>query len=102
MAGRGNDNDISRFRVQYRDEDGLDPGAEVLVFLTRSSLAADGSRVFDFLCEWSSNTDGSDQTLYASDVVPCPHDVSRQSFYLFQVILTNTSAVAEFVGIDFP
>jgi hypothetical protein len=102
MAGRRNDNDISRFRVTYRDTDGLDPAGEVLVFLQRISLAGDGSLTIDFLCDWSSNMDGSDEIGYTSDVVPCAHDVSPRSFYVFQVILSRTSADVYFIGIDFP
>jgi hypothetical protein len=104
MSGTGSDNDISRFRVTYRDTDGRGSGAEVLVMLNRTVLLSDGSGLrFVPVCRWSSNTDGPDNEGHTSDVVPCQHDVLSRNFYAFWVILDVTTAdEVEFTGIDFP
>jgi hypothetical protein len=102
MSGRSNDNDLSSFRVTYRDQDGLGSGGEVSVTLHRTVLLPGGGIRFVPVCSWSSNTDGDDQLGATSDVVPCEHDVHRQNFYAFTVVLDRTTAEVSFYGIDFP
>jgi hypothetical protein len=102
MSGTRKDNDISKFRVAYRDTDGLGPAGEVAVFLERTFLSGGGSLTTVPVCSWSSNTDGADETDYTSDVASCEHDVRRRNFYVFVVVLDRTSAEVNFFGIDFP
>jgi hypothetical protein len=102
MSGTGLDNDISSFRVTYRDTDGLGSGGEVSVFLQRAVLLSGGGLRTAPVCSWSSNRDGTDETGHTSDMVPCNHDVRSRDFYVFVVVLDRTTAEVEFTGIDFP
>jgi hypothetical protein len=111
MSGMRNDNDISKFRVAYRDTDGSGPAGEVAVFLERTflsgggtltTLSGGGTLTTIPVCSWSSNTDGADETDHTSDVASCEHDVRRRNFYVFVVVLDRTSAEVNFFGIDFP
>jgi hypothetical protein len=102
MSGTSNDNDISSFRVTYRDEDGLGSGGEVSVTLHRTVLLAGGEIRFVPVCSWSSNADGPDEIGHTSAVISCEHDVRSQNFYVFTVVLDRTTAEVNFYGIDFP
>jgi hypothetical protein len=99
MSGTSDDNDISSFRVNYDDQDGLGSGGEVSVILNRTVISGGVIR-FIPVCRWSSNTDGEPGAM--SDVVPCQHDVRSRNFYAFDVVLDRTTAEVSFFGIDFP
>jgi hypothetical protein len=107
MSGTGFDNDISRFRVTYRDTDGVGIGGEISVSLQRAIISPDASSSGPVCATWSSNTNGPDERVSVRDVAPCRHDVrsnsgATQSFYFFVVILERTTAELNFFGIDFP
>src|SRR5262245_48645634 len=60
LSSTSNDNDISKFRVHYRDSNGFDSGTAANVQLvetivTASILGAQSTIV----CTWNSNTDGT-------------------------------------------
>ena len=107
---RSNDNDISSFRILYRDADGF--GSEILVevFLYQTILLASGEIQNRLLCHWNSNTSrtsGTGGTGFTRTNVPCVHDVTPGSFYTLEARLITRfvggpSPNAAFAGITFP
>lgn len=92
------DNDISRYRVYYRDSDGIGVASEVrtrLVYRDANGLTQLGST-------WSSNL--SNITDNTTQIVNLNHDVGTDRLYSFTVIMqrTNTTQNPAFSGIDFP
>lgn len=92
----GDDNDITTFRVFYRDTDGTGTDAEVtarLLYRTTGLFAASSA--------WSSNA--SNVMIDTTDFHPAVHDVSNLALYSFVVTLsrTNTTENPAFTGIDF-
>ena len=104
MSGTASDNDITRFRIAYGDEDGREPAGTVEVILRRTDWRTPGSVITRPVCQWNSNVNGSSAPGLKSDIVPCAHDVLSWNFYTFNVILSTTSASTQvyFYGIDFP
>jgi hypothetical protein len=97
VSNISNDNDISAFRVYYRDTDGAGNAARVTARLVY--------RLFDGLYSagntWSSNVNPvTTNTTWLQDN---PHDVRSLALYSFLVTLrrTNTSQEPAFSGIDF-
>ncbi|WP_414544119.1 hypothetical protein [Nostoc sp. CCY0012] len=92
-----NDNDISAYRVYYRDTDGIGTGSEIttrLVYRDAAGLNGVGST-------WSSNVfnNANNRTQF----VNLNHDVGSNRLYSFLVTMqrTNTSQNPAFSGIDF-
>jgi hypothetical protein len=103
MSGTGFDNDITSFRVTYRDTDGAGIGGEISVSLDRAIISPEFTSSGPVCRTWSSNTDGPDERIALRDVAPCRHDIRSnggevQSFYFFTVILEVTSAQVDFFG----
>ena len=104
---RSNDNDISSFRILYRDADGFGSKALVEVLLYQTILLSTGEIQNILLCSWNSNTNGTGATGFTRANVPCGHDVSPGAFYTFEARLLTTflggpSPAAAFAGITFP
>lgn len=92
-----NDNDISTYRVYYRDTDGMGTGAEIetrLHYRDSNGLHAVGTT-------WSSNE--SNMTDNTIRYVNLNHNVGFDRLYFFTVIMrrTNTEQDPAFSGIDF-
>ena len=98
LSGTTNDNDISRFRVHYKDPDGLGPANDIQVRFIKTSPASDGLKTY--VCEWSANTAGTGSANVASATRTCAHDVANGSFYHFDIYMTGNDT--RFYGIDFP
>lgn len=93
-----NSNAISRYRVYYRDSDGIGVASEVrtrLVYRDANGLTQLGST-------WSSNL--SNITDNRTQNVDLIHNVGANRLYSFAVIMerTNTTQNPAFSGIDFP
>ncbi|MEC4812013.1 MAG: hypothetical protein SAK29_01825 [Scytonema sp. PMC 1069.18] len=91
------DNDISTYRVYYRDSDGIGSEAEIrtrLNYRDSSGLQGVGTT-------WSSNE--SNTTTNTIRYVSLNHDVGFNRLYFFTVIMqrTNTGQDPAFSGIDF-
>ena len=98
VANFSHDNDITKFRIFYRDSDGTGNAARVtarLVYRLANGLYAGGST-------WNSNI--SNVTTNTTRIHNNPHDMRSASLYSFYVTLTrtNTSQDPAFSGIDFP
>ncbi|OCQ98811.1 hypothetical protein BCD64_22420 [Nostoc sp. MBR 210] len=93
-----NDNDISRYRVYYRDTDGIGTASEIKVNLTYR----DANGLTPVGGTWSSNGFNIiDNTTRFVDLI---HDVGLDRLYSFVVTMqrTNTTQNPAFSGIDFP
>ncbi|MEZ5537036.1 MAG: hypothetical protein R3F02_15615 [Thiolinea sp.] len=103
LSNSSNDNDITRYRVYYRDSDATGNDAIVrtrLVYRTSSGMFYAGST-------WSSNTPNFSSTSLTGnriDIHPNPHDVRSNALYSFYISIyrRNTSQNPVFSGIDFP
>jgi hypothetical protein len=97
-----NDNDISSFRIYYRDSDGVGADAE----LTARLVYREASGLFSAGGTWSSNSPATaaGETGNRRDVQPNVHDVRTDALYSFLVTMarTTTSQAPSFAGIDFP
>ncbi|WP_413200555.1 hypothetical protein [Nostoc piscinale] len=92
-----NDNDISTYRVYYRDTDGIGGASEIttrLVYRDSAGLNGVGST-------WSSNV--SNMTDNRTQFVNLNHSVGSNRLYSFLVTIqrTNTTQNPAFSGIDF-
>ena len=98
LGGTTDDNDITKFRVHYRDSDGLGTVNSVDVVLIQHRV---GPFVQTGIC---GATLAPSTTDFTSSTVPCVHDVaSGGRFYQFFVRLKSGPAgSASFLGIDFP
>jgi hypothetical protein len=99
VSGAGNDNDISSYRIYYRDSDGTGAAAEVttqLVYRRSDGLYSGGA-------EWSSNSNLLNTTTNTIDFQDNVHDMTANGLYSFYVTLkrTNTGESPAFSGIDF-
>ena len=103
VSGAGNDNDLSKLRVHYRDSDGLSTGVSVTVDLVKAAVTAAGAVEGTTVCSWNSNQDGTGSTSYAKATKACAHDIAAEAFYYFDVRLqVGASGFTSFVGISFP
>lgn len=99
VSGAGDDNDISAYRIYYRDSDGTGAAAEVttrLLYRRSDGLYSGGAA-------WSSNSNLLDTTTNTVVFHLNAHDMTADGVYSFLVTLrrTNTDASAVFSGIDF-
>ena len=99
VSDASDDNDISTYRIYYRDSDGTGAAAEVttrLVYRRSDGLYSGGP-------QWSSNSNPLDTTTNTIDFHDNPHDMTAAGVYSFFVTLkrTNTNDSAAFSGIDF-
>jgi hypothetical protein len=98
LSGTSNDNDLTKFRVHYRNK-----GGEMRVFLDRVEHFGTTSRSQSVCGAILPSTTSSVE--YTSTVIQCPHDIgSGNNFYSFLVRMDSnfTDSVQRFVGIDFP
>jgi hypothetical protein len=104
LGGTTDDNDISKFRVHYRDGDGFGTTARVEVDLKRAAVNAGGLPEGTVVCSWKSNVDGAGATTAAKATKACPHDLAAEAFYFFEVRLETGDGTypVEFLGITFP
>jgi hypothetical protein len=104
LSGTTNDNDISKIRVHYRDDDGFGALAGVVVEFVGTAANASGDAENTTVCIWRSNVDGTGATTVAKATKACAHDLAAEAFYYFDVVLeTNgTNRNAQFLGITFP
>ena len=86
-----NDNDITSFRVLYRDGDGRGAATVVEVTLYKMTALSSGEVQSTPVCQWSSNTSGTGATGYIRATVPCAHDIPVGAFYHFDVRLFTTA-----------
>lgn len=106
LSAGATDNDMTRFRIHYRDSDGRGDRVLVQVEVFRRNFAGNGPDIV-FICGWDSNRQGGSATFLTSATVDCPEDISATGFYTFMVQLRTSSsaalsAQAVFNGIDFP
>ncbi len=106
LSGTTNDNDISKLRVHYVDQDGFGTAASVVVELVRTSIPASGGILPEsaIVCSWTSNVDGTGATTPVKATKACVQDLAAEAFYHFEVSLSSSSpahAVA-FLGVTFP
>lgn len=99
VSDASNDNDISAYRIYYRDSDGTGAAAEVttrLIYRRSDGLYSGGPT-------WSSNSNVLDTTTNTTAFHDNPHDMTAAGVYSFLVTLrrTNTDQSAVFSGIDF-
>jgi hypothetical protein len=96
-----NDNDITRYRVCYRDSDGAGNLAEVRAQLHYRGTVG-GSPQVAVGVPWSSNTNPSMVNTCVS--VPLNHDLGANQAYYFIVTIRQNNTVQEpaFGWIDFP
>jgi hypothetical protein len=103
LSGNTDDNDLSKFRVHYRDPDGSGNGAIVTVTLVEMGATATGDTVSTHLCQWSSNADGTGATGATRATKACAHDLAADVFYHFNVQLQSGAGLTvQFLGVDFP
>ncbi len=97
VSNNTNDNDISFFRVYYRDTDGTGTAARVTALLTFRRF--DG--LFGVGSTWDSNSSSFTGNTFAIHDVT--HDLRSMAVYSFLVTLrrTNTNENPAFSGIDF-
>ncbi len=91
---------MSRYRVYYRDNDGLGLDNEV-----RVRFAYRNPTTRRFVGEWwSSNDTGVDDTGNRREIVNRGHVLSQNRMYFFYVELVrnNEDSSPAFTGIDFP
>lgn len=98
LGGEATDNDMSKFRVHYRDSDGMGTASRITVSFYKTT-----SSPFSFvgICN---RTLATTSTTMTSTVVPCAHDLAAGgAFYGFSVeMVTSPGTTVEFMGIDFP
>jgi hypothetical protein len=100
LGSNSNDNDITKFRVLYRDSDGAANQASLAVSLLKSKIT-NGTLSTSQICNSTLTTTA---TGFTASTINCPQDVAGGgTFYRFLVVLVGLStAEAEFAGIDFP
>jgi hypothetical protein len=99
VSAAGDDNDISAYRIYYRDSDGTGNAAEVrtrLIYRRSDGLYSGGA-------EWSSNSNPLDTETNTTTYHDNAHDMTADGVYSFLVTLrrNNTLESAVFSGIDF-
>ncbi|BAY29439.1 hypothetical protein NIES2107_12820 [Nostoc carneum NIES-2107] len=95
-----NDNDMSSYRVYYRDTDGISNSSEIttlLAYRDPNGQAQPAGQV-----AWSSNT--ANATANTTQTVQLSHDLGSNRLYYFIVTIrrNSTSQNPAFSGIDFP
>jgi hypothetical protein len=105
LSGATDDNDVSKFRVHYRDPDGFGNGTTLTVDFYRTTRTTTGHQLA-LVKSWSSDVGGGGATGATTAVVALPQDLATGVFYSFQVMLTVLpvpgAPTLEFAGIDFP
>lgn len=97
LSDATDDNDISAYRVYYRDSDGAGSAARVttrLIYRRADGLYAAGNT-------WNSNSQSA--TGNTTRIVANAHDMNADALYSFLVTLqrTNTQQAPAFSGVDF-
>lgn len=100
LGGTTTDNDISKFRVHFRDPT---PGSQVITRLIKSQVSG-GTFISSSVC---GGLTSAATTTPTTTIVSCPHDVAGAgAFYHFELILmgagTSSFETPSFYGIDFP
>lgn len=101
LGGTSSDNDISKFRVHYKNSNVT---GQVIVHLIRSQVVSTGF-TSSAVCGGALPRTGNIPT---RTTVQCPHDVAGDgTFYHFEVILQSPISIIlgdslMFLGIDFP
>jgi hypothetical protein len=100
LGGTDGDNDITKFRVLYRDTDGSGSQAALTVTLFKSKVS-NGTLTTTQVCR---ATLATTSTAFTATTVTCAHDVAGGgTFYSFGVLMTGLGTrEADFTGIDFP
>ena len=78
LGGTTDDNDISKFRVHYRDTDGFGTLASMAVNLQRFAVGAGGVAESTVVCSWTSDIDGTGATTAAKATKTCAHDLAAE------------------------
>lgn len=102
LGDKGDDNDMSKFRVFYRDSDGAGDNARVTVDFYKAKLTNAGMEE-TIIC--SAGTLNSLTSSDTSITIPCQHDIDDDgAFYLFRINLASGGSDyrSDFIGIDFP
>lgn len=95
-----NDNDMSSYRVYYRDPDGMGNSYEITTLLAYRD--PNGQAQPPGQVAWSSNT--ANGTVNTTQSVQLSHDLGSNRLYYFIVTIrrNSTSQNPAFSGIDFP
>jgi hypothetical protein len=107
LSSSSNSNKISKIRVTYIDNDGLSPGAGVVVRLQQTTPTSSYYNMVT-VCDWFSDTNGTGSTGGTAATFACPHNLVNGAFYWFEVVLglgqstTTPILSAMLLGIDFP
>lgn len=101
VSGPSNDNDLSRYRVYYRDTDGTGNAVEITTHLFYRNSDANAS--IPVGAAWSSNSNLSNLTVNTSLYVLQAHqfEVFRLYFFVVTMRRNNTNQDPAFSGIDF-
>jgi len=101
LGGTTDDNDLSKFRVHYRDGDGVGTAAQVALNLYRITVTTTETFSRQFICSFFS---APSTTSYTRTTRSCAHDLVFGSFYVFNIEINagQNTGDTEFVGIDFP
>jgi hypothetical protein len=90
LGGTSNDNDISSFRILYRDGDGFGVASDIWVKLFEQTLSGSTSRRRE-VCVWHSNADGSGAGTgwyqWTSATKTCPLDLAAGASYWFEMVI---------------
>lgn len=98
---------MTSFRILYADNDAQNQnvGLSVLLLKTKKSVGA-VALTYQTVCQWSSDTDGTESKLWVSSIKACSHTFEVGAFYEFQVNLyassPSLSGRVDFGGISFP
>ncbi|MGR9053132.1 MAG: hypothetical protein ACU84J_10825 [Gammaproteobacteria bacterium] len=98
VSDNTNDNDMTHFRVYYRDTDATGSAANVTARLVRRRT--DGSTLLGA----QFNSDNVNIDVHTAQIQPYLHDLAFSAIYSMQVTMArrNTSENPMFTGIDFP
>jgi hypothetical protein len=101
VSGPSNDNDLSRYRVYYRDTDGTGNAVEITTHLFYRNSDANAS--IPVGAAWSSNSNPSNLTVNTSFYVLQAHqfEVFRLYFFVVTMRRNNINQDPAFGGIDF-
>lgn len=110
VSNFSHDNDISRYRVYYRDSDGgMLGGSGGFIAPQRSRVTARltfrrANGMYSAGTLWSSDNTGVNATANTTAIKTNAHDVRANALYAFVATLyrANTSQSPAFSGIDFP
>ena len=99
VSDNTNDNDMTHFRVYYRDTDSLLNNAQVTARLIRRSMNGALTLIGP---QWNSNN--VNINVHTAQPQPVLHQMTANSLYSFQVTLARNNVLQNpmFTGIDFP